>query len=175
VFSHFFHTIFSIFFLAIYVFLEKFFSRVFFPHFLSRYSCVYKKRVFALFPDDFFLTIFGYPNREFFEIFLFAFFPPPFFDHDIRVFIKNVISHFFQTIFYTVFCSRYTCVSGKVFLAFFPPFFGHDIRVFIKNVFSHFFETIFFHCCLLAKSVCFWKNFFFAFFPPFLVTIFMCL
>jgi len=71
----------------------------------------------------------------------------------------------------------------KLFRAFFPPFFGHDIRVNIKNDFSQFllrfFPNIF--CShyfalfcddfsqnfLPALLVCFWKNCFPRFFPPF--------
>ena len=69
---------------------------------------------------------------------------PPFFGHDIRVNIKKVFSHFFTTFFFKIFCTHYSCVSGKIFSrVLFPAFFGHDFRVNIKNHISHFFRTIF--------------------------------
>jgi len=80
------------------VFLEKIFLVFFPPIFWSLYSCVYKKNVFALFRDDFFPSLFACKICVFLEKFFFAFFSPIFF-HNIHELIKNVISHFFQTIF----------------------------------------------------------------------------
>jgi len=159
------------------VFLEKIFSRVFFLRiFLSRYSCVYKKRVFAFFPNDFIpsflLAIFVFQQKNFSRVF------PPIFCHDIRVFIKNVFSHFFVTIFSNIFWLPYSCDFGKFFLAFFPPvlwsryscvkktrfrtfpddffpsFFGRDIRVSGKKFFSRFFPILWSrHSCVYKKHV----------------------
>jgi len=119
------------------------------------------------------------------KIFFSLFFP--IFGHDIRVFIKNVFSHFFRRFFSIVFCSRYTCVSGKKFFSrfsthfwsqysfvykkrvfalfpddFFPSFFAHDIRVFLEKFFSRFSS----HFC--SQYSCVYKKLF----SHFLETIF---
>ena len=154
-------------------FRKKFFSR-FFPIFWSRYSCFSKKRVFALFTDDFFPSFFGRDIRVSGK--KFSRFFPPFFGHDIRVFIKNVFSHFFQTIFSNVFCSKYTCVSGKKnFSRFFPHFWSQFSCVYKKSVFA-LFPNDFFPSFLARDIRVFLEKKFLTFFSPhFLVTIFVCL
>ena len=82
-------------------------------------------------------------------------------------FLKNIFSHFFETIFFQHFSLPYSCVFFKFFLGFFPPIFHHDIHVFIKNIFSHFFQTIFFQQFFGYPIRVFFDNFFLAFFPPF--------
>jgi len=114
--------------------------------------------------------------RVFLEKIYLAFFPPSFWLRYSSIYKKTCSRTFSRRFFSIVFCLRYTCVSrNNYFSRFFPPFFGNNIYVFLKIVFSHFFKTIFFHRCLIAKSVCFWKNFFYRVFSPFLVTIFKCL
>ena len=155
--------------------MEKFFP-AFFPHFLSLYSCVYKKRVFALFPDDFLHRLKFAINVCFWKK-IFSRFIPPIFWSRYSCFHKKkrVFAHFPRRFFSIVFISRYTCVFGKkIFSRVFPQFFGHDIRVFIKNVFSHFFQTIF-SIVVCLRKLCVSGKKFSRVFPPFFVTIFMCL
>ena len=96
---------------------------------MARYSCVYKKRVFALFPEDFFSIFFVRGIRGFLEKNFLGFIPPPFFGHDICVFIKKRVFALFPDDFFQSFLAR-------------------DLRVFLEKKFSrvffpHFFVTIF--------------------------------
>jgi len=134
-------------------FRKNFFSRFFPPIFWSRYSCVYKKRVFALFPDDFFnrflLAIYVCFRKKKFWLFF-----PPFFVTIFICYKKTCFRTFLRLFFSNIFGIPYSCVFGKIFSrVFFPRFFGHDIRVLIKKRISHFFQTIFSHRFLVAIFV----------------------
>ena len=88
VFSHFLDTLFV-------CFWKIFFTGFFPPIFWPRYSCVYKKRVFALFRGDFFPSLFAC---------------------EICVFLEKIFLIFFPLIFW----SRYSCVYKKRVFALFP-------------------------------------------------------
>ena len=155
-------------------FWKKNFSHFFPTIFWSRYSCVYKKRFFALIPDDFFSIVLARDIRVFLKKKISGVFLPPFFV-TIFVFIKKVFSHFFRRFFSIDLCSRYACVSRKNFFSrFFSRHFWSQFScIYKKRVFalSRRFLSIFF-----ARDIrVFLENFFLAFLPPFLVTIFMCL
>jgi len=80
--------------------------------------------------------------------------------------IRNVFRTFSDVFFPYIFCSHYSCVSGKIVLRVSPPpFFGHDIRV---NIIKRFFALLyddFFSKFLHALFVCIWKYFFTRFVP----------
>jgi len=96
----------------------------------------------------------------------FARFFPPFFGQDIRVNIKNVFSHFLETIFAQHFLTALFVCFWKNGLARFFPFFGHDFRVNIKNVFLLFFGSIFFPTFFAGTIRVFLEKLFRAFFSP---------
>ena len=83
--------------------------------------------------------------------------------------IKNVFSHFFETIFFSIFLlALFVCYWKNSYARFFPLFFGHDIRVNIKKTrFRTFLRRFFSQHFLHALFVCFWKNYFARFFTIF--------
>ena len=155
----------------------KLVSRVFTPalFFWSRYSCEYKNRFYALFPDDLFPTFFARTIRVFL-VNLFRSFPPPFFGSRYSCeYKKRLFALFPDDLFSHIFCSHYSCVSGKLVSRFFSPLLGHYIRVNIKKrVFLHFFPNCFLQQFFARTIRVFLEKFFRAFFSPhFLVMIFV--
>jgi len=169
VFSLSFRRFFPIFFRTIRVFLKKLFGTFLCPLFWTRYSCVYRKRFFALFSDDIFATFFSSHYSCVSGKMVSRIFSSPFLSHDIRVNIKNAFSHFFRRFisqqfffalfvcfwkncfvlfFVPIFWSRYSCEYKKSFFAlftddFFPTFLVRTICVFLGKLFRSFFVPIF--------------------------------
>ena len=150
------------------MFLKICFAR-FPPFYWSRYSCEYKNRFYALFPDDLFPNIFcSHYSCVSGKLVSRVFTPPRFFGSRYSYeYKKRFFALFSDDLFPTFFACTIREFLEKLFHAFFPPFFGHDIRVNIKNVYSPFFPTIFFPHFLLALFLCFWKNCFELFFSIF--------
>ena len=116
-----------------------------FQRFFSNNSCWYYSCVSGIFV-----------SRVFFS---------PYFCHDILANIKNVLSHFFPTIFFPTFFLALFVFLEKLFRASFPPILGHAIQVSIKYEFFAHFPTIFFPIFFFALFLCFWKNFYARIFP----------
>ena len=118
--------------------------RAFFPPiFWTRYSCEYKKTFFRTFLRQFF-PIFLLPLLVCFWKYCFARFFLPILGHDIRVIIKNVLSHCFPTIFFLTFFARTIGVILEIlFRAFSPPFWSRYSCKFKKYFFALFCDDFF--------------------------------